>query len=341
MSKPRVFLTRLILESGLELVREFCEAEVWPDELPPSRVEILAHVAGVEGLLCLLTDRIDAEVMDTAGPGLKIISNHAVGVDNVDVVAASVRGIPVGNTPGILTDATADMAFALLLAAARRVVEGDRLVKSGGWKTWGPGFMLGADLAGATLGIVGFGRIGRAVARRASGFGLRILFTDPSPAPPDPGLNAAQVDFDTLLHESDFISLHTPLTDETRGLINAETLGRMKPTAVLVNTSRGPVVDQEALYEALISKRIFAAALDVSVPEPLPADHPLLSLDNCIIVPHIASASWRTRQRMSLMAAENLIAGLKGESLPNCVNPEVYDKRGLPQRLQGTKPRCD
>ncbi|MGA2488803.1 MAG: D-glycerate dehydrogenase, partial [Anaerolineales bacterium] len=264
MSKPRVFVTRLILESGLELVEDFCEAEVWQDELPPSRQEILRGVRGVEGLLCLLTDRIDAEVMQAAGPGLKIISNHAVGVDNVDLAAATARGIPVGNTPDILTDATADMAFALLLAAARRVVESDRLVKAGGWKTWGPGFMLGADLTGATLGIVGFGRIGRAVARRASGFGLRILFTDPSHTPPEPGVLAIQVDLDTLLHESDFISLHTPLTDETRGLINTVTLKQMKPTAVLVNTSRGPVVDQEALYDALSAKRIFAAALDVT-----------------------------------------------------------------------------
>jgi glyoxylate reductase len=326
MSKPRVFVTRIILESGLDLVRDFCEAEVWTDELPPSRQEILRGVRGVEGLLCLLTDQIDAEIMDEARPGLKVISNHAVGVDNVNMAAATSRGIPVGNTPGILTDATADMAFALLLAAARRVVEGNRLVKAGGWKTWSPGFMLGADLAGATLGIVGFGRIGRAGAKRASGFGMRILFTDPSKAMPEPGVNAAQVDLDTLLKEADFISLHTPLTDETRGLINAETLKRMKPTAVLVNTSRGPVVNQEALYAALSEKRIFAAALDVTVPEPLPANHPLLSLDNCIIVPHIASASWRTRQRMSRMAAENLIAGLKGERLPNCANPEVYDK---------------
>jgi len=329
MSKPRVFVTRIILESGLELINDFCEAEVWPDELPPSRQEILRGVRAVDGLLCLLTDRIDAGIMDAAGPELRVISNHAVGVDNVDVAAATARGIPVGNTPGILTDATADMAFALLLAAGRRVVEGDRLVKTGGWKTWGPGFMLGADLAGATLGIVGFGRIGRAVARRASGFGMRILFNDPSQASPEPGVTAAQVDLATLLKESDFVSLHTPLTNETRGLINAVTLRNMKPTAVLVNTSRGPVVDQEALIDALSAKRIFAAALDVTVPEPLPADHPLLSLDNCIVVPHIASASWQTRQLMSRMAAENLIAGLKGERLPNCANPEVYP---LPRR---------
>jgi lactate dehydrogenase-like 2-hydroxyacid dehydrogenase len=241
------------------------------------------------------------------------------------VAAASERGIPVGNTPGVLTDATADMAFALLLAAGRRIVEGAQGVRTGRWKTWGPAFMLGADLAGATLGIVGFGRIGRAVARRAGGFGMRIIFSDASQAAPEPGVDATQVSLDTLLREADFISLHTPLTEETRGLINADTLGRMKRTAVLINTSRGPVVDQQALYDALVSKCIFAAGLDVTVPEPLPVEHPLLTLENCLIVPHIASASWRTRERMSLMAAENLIAGLKGERLPNCVNPEVYE----------------
>jgi glyoxylate reductase len=326
MSKPKVFLTRRILDSGLKMVQEFCRADVWPDELPPSHDIILERVRGAEGLLCLLTDRIDAEVLDVAGPGLKVVSSCAVGVDNVDVAAATVRGIPVGNTPGVLTDATADLAFALLLAAARRVVEGDRLVKAGGWKTWGLAFMLGADLCGATLGIVGFGRIGRAVARRTGGFGMRILFTDPGPAAPEPGVQATRVDFETLLHESDFVSLHCPLTPETCGLMNAATFGKMKPTAVLVNTSRGPVVDQDALYEALSSKRIFAAALDVTTPEPLPVNSPLLTLENCIVVPHIASASWRTRAKMSVMAAENLIAGLKGERLPNCVNPSVYNK---------------
>jgi lactate dehydrogenase-like 2-hydroxyacid dehydrogenase len=326
MSKPKVFVTRRILESGLKLVEAACDAQVWPDELPPSYDEILARVRGVDGLLCLLSDRIDAAVMDAAGPELKVISSFSVGVDNVDVVAATARRIPVGNTPGVLTDATADLAFALLLAAARRIMEGERGVRAGRWKTWGPSFMLGADLNGATLGIVGFGRIGRAVARRASGFGMRILFTDPDPVAPEPGVQATQVDFETLLHESDFVSLHCPLTPETRGLMNAATFGKMKPTAVLVNTSRGPVVDQDALYEALSSKRIFAAALDVTTPEPLPVNSPLLKLENCIIVPHIASASWRTRERMSVMAAENLIAGLKGERLPNCVNSSVYNK---------------
>lgn len=335
MSKPRVFLTRLILESGLKPVQDFCEAEIWSGELPPNRDELMHYVHGRNGLLCLLTDRIDADVMDAAGPGLKVISNCAVGVDNVDVPAATARGIPVGNTPGVLTDATADFTFALLMAAARRVVEGERQVRSGGWKTWSLDTLLGADFAGATLGLVGFGRIGRAVARRATGFGMRIIFSDPNPATPprpgtgttpEPGVEATQVDFDTLLRESDFVSLHTPLTDETRGLLNANAFAKMKPTSVLVNTSRGPVVDQSALYEALKSHRIFAAALDVTVPEPLPTDSPLLALENCIIVPHIASASWQARQKMSRMAAENLIAGLKGERLPNCVNPEVYGR---------------
>jgi lactate dehydrogenase-like 2-hydroxyacid dehydrogenase len=332
MDKPRVFVTRRLLEPGLSLVNEFCQAEIWPDPLPPSRDELLRRVPGLDGLLCLLTDRIDAELLDAAGPGLKVASNCAVGVDNVDVPAATARGIPVGNTPGVLTEATADMAFALLMAAARRLPEGEREVRSGGWKTWSLDYLLGADFAGATLGIVGFGRIGRAVARRAVGFGLRILFTDPAPAAPEPGVEAAPVDFETLLRESDFVSLHCPLTEATRGLMNAAAFEKMKPTAILVNTSRGPVVDQEALYNALKSGQIAAAALDVTVPEPLPTDSPLLTLENCLVVPHIASASRRTRSEMSRMAAENLIAGLKGERLPNCVNPEVYKSLKLPPR---------
>lgn len=324
MTKPKVFLTRRILDQGLHLIQEFCDPEIWPDELPPSHQQLLDHVRGCVGLLCLLTDRIDAAVMDAAGPGLKVISNHAVGVDNVDMAAATARGLPVGNTPGILTDATADMAFALLLAAARRVVEADRLVKQGGWKTWSPGFMLGANLQGATLGIVGFGRIGRAVARRAGGFGLRLIYFDPHPVPPQPGVDAVPVDFDTLLGASDFITLHTPLNKDTVGLMNAAAFQKMKPSAILVNTSRGQVVDMDALFDALSSHRIFAAALDVTDPEPLRVDHPLLGLENCIVVPHIASANWDTRQKMSTMAAENLIAGLQGLPLPNCANPEVY-----------------
>lgn len=326
MTKPRVFVTRRLLEPGLSLVQGFCHAEIWPDPLPPSPEELLRRVRGMDGLLTLLTDRVDAALLEAAGPGLKVVSNCAVGVDNVDVAAATARGIPVGNTPGVLTEATADMTFALLMAAARRLPEGEREVRNGGWKTWSLDYLLGADFISATLGIVGFGRIGRAVARRATGFGMRILFTDPNPASPEPGVDATQVDFEALLRESDFVSLHCPLTEATRGLMDAAAFSKMKPTAILVNTSRGPVVDQEALYEALKSRRIFAAALDVTVPEPLPTDSPLLTLENCLVVPHIASASRRTRAEMSRMAAENLIAGLKGERLPNCVNPEVYKK---------------
>ncbi len=256
---------------------------------------------------------------------MKVISNCGVGVDHIDVSAATARRIPIGNTPGVLTEATADLAFALLMAAARRVVEGANHVRTGAWKTWSLDYLLGADMVGATLGIVGYGRIGRAVARRASGFGMHILFTDPNLVRPEQGVDAVPVDLDTLLRDSDFVTLHCPLTEATTGLMNREAFEKMKPHAVLVNTSRGPVVDQVALYEALVKHKISAAALDVTVPEPLPIDNPLLSLDNCIITPHIASASRHTRSEMSRMAAENLIAGLKGERLPNCVNPEVYD----------------
>lgn len=323
MPKPKVFVTRLIPEKGLRMVQEFCEVDLWSEELPPGREEMLRRVQGIEGLLSLLTDRVDGELLDAAGPRLKVVSNHAVGYDNIDIPAATARRIPVGNTPGILTDATADCAFALLMTAGRRIVEGDRYVRAGHWKTWGPSLLLGSDFAGATLGLVGFGRIGRAVARRARGFDMRVIYYDPQAAP-EPGLEAEAVDLDTLLRESDFISLHTPLTPETRYMINAAAFARMKPNAVLVNTSRGPVVDPQALYDALKSGRIFAAGLDVTDPEPIAMDSPLLTLENCVIIPHIASASRTTREKMAVMAAENLIAGLKGERLPNCVNPEVY-----------------
>ena len=306
------------------MVTEVCDAEIWQDELPPPREVLLEKVRGLDGLLCLLTDRIDGELMDAAGPGLKVISNHAVGVDNIDLPAATRRGIPVGNTPGILTDATADFAFALLMAAARRVVEGDRFVRLGRWKTWGPSLLLGVDVSGATLGILGYGRIGQALARRASGFDMRILYCDPSTTGGTPTGPATRVDFETLLRESDFVSLHTPLTPETYHLIDSRALALMKPSAILINTARGPVVDPGALYQALKAQRIFAAALDVTDPEPILLDSPLLELDNLIVVPHIASASRSTREKMATMAAENLIAGLRGERLPHCVNPEVY-----------------
>lgn len=323
MAKPKVFVTRMILDKGLDRIKEFCDLDLWTEELPPARELVLARVRGVEGILSLLTDKMDGELMDAAGPGLKVISNYAVGYDNIDIPAATQRRIAVGNTPGVLTDATADLSFALLIAAARRVVEGARYVRDGHWKTWGPSLLLGSDLVGATLGIIGYGRIGRTVAKRASGFDMNIIYYDPTIAPGS-GLPGRQVDLPTLLRESDFVSVHTPLTPETHHMINRAAFSQMKPSAVLVNTARGPVVDPAALYEALRDGQIFAAGLDVTEPEPIPLDSPLLTLDNLIIVPHIASASIRTREQMAVMAADNLIAGLKGERLPNCVNPEVY-----------------
>ena len=326
MSKPKVFITRVIPEKGLEIIREYCEVDVWQNELPPTRDELLQRVRGIDGLLSLLTDTIDSEVMDEAGSQLKVISNYAVGFDNIDVPAATARNIPVGNTPDVLTDATADFAFALLMAVARRIPEAERYVHEGKWKTWGPMTLLGVDIQGATLGLVGFGRIGKAVARRALGFDMHVIYYSPNEKKAYPDLNATQIDFETLLEESDFISLHTPLTPATRHLIDAKAISKMKPNAVLINTARGPVVDSEALYQALKEKRIFGAGLDVTDPEPLPAESPLLTLDNIVIVPHIASASKATREKMSRMAAQNLIAGLKGERLPNCVNPQVYSR---------------
>lgn len=326
MSRYKVFVTRIIPEKGLSPVVDFCQADIWQEELPPSHDEILRRVSGVDGLLCLLTDQIDDEVMDAAGDGLRVISNHAVGFDNIDVPEATRRRIPVGNTPGILTESTADFAFSLIAAAARRVVEGDRLVHSGKWKTWGPSLLLGTDLHHATLGIVGFGRIGRALARRAIGFEMRVIYYDPESKSENQALNAPAeaVDFETLLRESDFISIHTPLNNETRHMFNRGAFARMKSSAVLVNTARGPVVEPDALNEALQSGQIAFAALDVTEPEPIPEDSPLLKLENLVITPHIASASRLTREKMASMAAENLIAGLKGERLPYCVNPEIY-----------------
>jgi len=324
MSKPKVFVTRIIPEKGLDLIREFCEMDLWQDELPPTRDELLKRVHGVDGLLCLLTDRVDGEVMDVAGKQLKVISNHAVGFDNIDIPAATARGIPVGNTPDVLTDATADFAFALLMAVGRRIPEAERYVHAGKWKTWGPKLLLGVDIKGATLGLIGFGRIGQAMARRAAGFDMRVIYYDPKEVKLGQNLKPERVDFETLLKESDFISIHTPLTSDTRHLIDELAFSKMKSNAVLINTARGPVVDSDALYEALKAKRIFGAGLDVTEPEPIPPNSPLLRLDNVVIVPHIASASITSRDQMSLMAAQNLIAGLKGERLPNCVNPQVY-----------------
>jgi lactate dehydrogenase-like 2-hydroxyacid dehydrogenase len=318
----------VIPEEGLAPIRDACDVRVWEDELPPPRAELLAAVRNCDGILTLLTDRVDDELLDAAGPGLKVVSNYAVGFDNIDVEAVTRRGVPAGNTPGVLTETTADLAFALLMAAARRIPEGDRYVRDGRWRTWGPLLLLGPDVHGATIGIVGFGRIGQAMARRARGFGMRVLYQDLHrvDAATEAELGATFAPLEELLPQADFVSLHTNLTPETKGLIDAEKLSWMKPTAVLVNTSRGPVIDHAALAAALRSGQIFAAALDVTDPEPIPMDDPLVGLDNCLIVPHIASASRATRAKMAEMAAANLLAGVRGERLPTPVNPEVYDR---------------
>lgn len=322
-ARPRVFVARRIPEEGLDAVRIACDMDLWEEDLPPPRDELLRRVAGCDGVLTLLTDRVDDEFLDAAGPGLRVVSNYAVGFDNIDVAACARRGIPVGNTPGVLTDTTADLAWALLMAAARRLPEGDRYVRAGDWKTWGPLLLLGPDVHGATIGIVGFGRIGQAVARRAAGFGMEILYHDVNRLPDEitEPLGATYVSLEELLGRSDFVSLHVNLTAETRHLINASTLAQMRPTAVLVNTSRGPVVDQAALADALERDVIFAAALDVTDPEPIPMDDRLVGRDDCLIVPHIASASRATRGKMAAMSAANLVAGVRGEPLPTQVPP--------------------
>lgn len=318
--KPRVFVSRIIPDAGLDRVKEACAADIWPERLPPPYDVLIERVRGVDGLLCVLTDRIDANLMDAAGPQLKVISQMAVGYDNIDIAAAKARGLPVGNTPGVLTEATADLAFSLLLAGARRIVEGSNYIREGKWETWEPKTLLGADVTGATLGIIGFGRIGKAFAKRAGGFDMRILAYSPSLTAEDAKqAGATAVDMETLLRESDFVSVHTPLNANTRHLINRERLAKMKPTALLINTARGGVVDQKALYEALKNGVIGGAALDVTDPEPLPLDDPLLTLPNVTIVPHIGSATINTRNRMASMAAANLIAGVRGEPLPNAV----------------------
>jgi glyoxylate reductase len=323
MGKPRVYVTRIMPDAGLQLIRDFCDATIWEDELPPPRDVILRETHDADGLVSLLTDRVDGELMD-ACPRLRVVSNFAVGFDNLDVSAATARGVLVGNTPGVLTETTSDFAFALLMAAARRIVEGVDYVRAGRWKTWGPMLLMGPDVHGATLGLVGLGRIGTEMARRASGFDMRVLYYDVIRREDiEQSFDITYVPLDDLLARSDFVSVHTPLTPETHHLMNRDRLSKMKPSAILINTSRGPVVDTEALVQALRDSTIGGAALDVTDPEPLPSDHPLVSMPNCIVVPHIASASAATRGKMAEIAARNLIAGLKGEPLPAGLNPEA------------------
>ena len=324
--RSRVFVARKIFSEWYDRIAAEADAELWEDELPPPREVLLEKVRGLDGLLCLLTEKVDAELMDAAGPRLKVISQIAVGYENIDVAEATRRGIPVGYTPEVLTQTTADAAFALLMAAARRIVESSRAVHAGRWKTWHPLHYLGQDIYGSTLGLIGLGRIGGEMIQRALGFDMRVLYHDLVRREDLESPSVRRVDLDTLLAEADFISLHTNLTEQTYHLIGEAELGKMKPTAVLVNAARGPVVDPQALYEALRDGRIAAAALDVTEPEPIPMDDPLLTLDNCVIVPHIASASVKTRGEMSRIAATNLIRGVRGERLLTCVNPEVYEE---------------
>ena len=308
---------------ALERLADQADIDLWPDEMPPPYDELALRTAPCDGLLCMLTDRIDAALIHAA-PRLRVLSQMAVGYDNIDVAAATARGIRVGNTPGVLTEATADLTFALILAVARRIVEAERYVREGRWQTWDPRGLLGLELYGATLGIVGFGKIGQAVARRAQGFGMRVLYASRSAGrSPDETTLAARTDVDALLRESDIVTLHVPLSSETANMIGERELRSMKATSFLINTARGGIVDQTALVHALREGWIAGAGLDVAAVEPIPPGDPLLSAPNCALLPHIGSATLATRSRMASMAVDNLIAGLRGEPLPNCVNPEA------------------
>lgn len=324
--KPVVYVTRRFFPEAMDVIGKAAEIRQWDSDAPVPYETLLQQVRSIDGLLCMPSDKIDAAILDAA-PRLKVVSNFAVGYDNVDVINAAERGIPVGNTPGVLSETTADLAFALLMAAARRIPEADKYTRDGLWKTSvSPRLMLGRDVHHSTLGIIGMGRIGAEMARRARGFRMHVLYhnrTRRMDVEKELGVEFISA-MPELLSRSDFVSLHVPLTGDTRTLIGAAELAMMKPTAILVNTARGQVVDQKALYLALKSGQIAAAALDVFETEPIPADDPLLSLDNVVITPHIGSASLATRTRMAVMAAENLVAGLRGEPLPNCVNPGVH-----------------
>lgn len=316
---PKVYTTRRIAQEAIDLIAPRAEVIMGETEDPPTREELLRNVADADGLMLWL-DKVDGAVMDAA-PKLKVIANVAVGYDNIDIEAATKRGIRVSNTPEVLTDTTADLAFVIMMAFARRIVEMVNLTFQGKWRRWAPIEMVGSDIHHKTLGIIGLGRIGSAVAKRAKGFSMRVVYYDIEHKPYESELGVEFVkDIPTLLGMSDFVSLHVPLTSETRQLIGAKELSLMKPTAVLVNSARGPVVDQKALYEALKRKQIRGAAIDVTEVEPIPADDPLLTLDNIVITPHIGSASEETRKKMSLLAAQNMVAGLKGEPMPTCVN---------------------
>ncbi|MGQ4910726.1 MAG: glyoxylate reductase [Candidatus Thorarchaeota archaeon] len=320
---PSVFFTRKIPRSGIERVQSRFDTEVWESEIPPSKEEIIQHAESCEGLVTLLSDPITSEVIESL-PRLRVIAQYAVGYDNIDVAAATARGVIVTNTPGVLTETTADLTWSLIMAVSRRIVEADKYVRDGRWRVaWGPELLLGEDVYGATLGIIGLGRIGQAVARRAKGFDMRVLYHSRNRVDCEKDLGAELVTLDNLLSESDIVTLHVPLTQETHHMIGARELGLMKKGAYLINTSRGAVLDEGALYDALRSGHLGGAGLDVFAQEPTPPNNPILQLSNVVVAPHIGSASTRTRTVMAEMCATNLIAALSGERPPNIVNPEV------------------
>ena len=325
MTRPQAFITRTLLPEALAIVEQVAEVDLWPDEWPPSAAEMRRRSAAADGILTTIMDRVDAALFDAA-PNLRAVSQLSVGLDNVDVAEATRRGIPVGNTPGVLSKSTADLAFALLLGAARRTAESERWLRAGGWQlAFHPTHWLGIDVHGATLGIVGLGQIGREIARRAQGFDLRVIYHSRTRNPAaEREYGVTYADFAALLAESDFVMLCVPLTPQTHHLIGAAELAAMKSTGILINVARGPVVDPAALYQALRSGVIRSAALDVTAPEPIPADDPLLTLENLVITPHIGSAALPTRLHTMQLAARNLVAGLTGQQMAACANPEVY-----------------
>jgi len=322
MPKPKVFATHRLFEAARQILQETCEMEYWAKPERPPREEILRRVEEKDGLICLLTEKVNEELLRVA-PKLRIAANVAVGFDNIDVAACTKRGVAVTNTPGVLDETTADFAWTLLMAVARRLSEGEALARSGNWKNWDLDQLVGTDVWGKTLGIVGFGRIGRAVARRASGFQMKVIYTDAvrAPAGVESELKAEFREMNALLGESDFISVHVPLLPETRGLFDAEKFSRMRPTAFLINTSRGPVVNEAALVAALEGGKLAGAGLDVYESEPFIS--PGLKRANVVLAPHIASASLETRTKMACIAAENVVALFAGKRPPNILNPEV------------------
>jgi glyoxylate reductase len=329
MAKPKIYVTRELPERGLKIIQQHFETEVWPEYAPPPKKTIIEKAKNADALATLLSDKIDAEVYNAA-PKLKIVSQLAVGFDNIDLAEATKRGIYITNTPEVLTDTTADFSWALLMAVARRVVEADKYVRTGQWKVaWHPAMFTGRDIFGATIGIVGAGRIGYAMAKRAKGFDMKILFYDVFPRPEIEELGAKKVDMNTLLQESDFVTIHVPLMKETYHLMDEQKFKMMKRTAYIINNSRGPVVDEKALYKALKEGWIAGAGIDVFEQEPTPADNPLLKFDNVVVAPHISSASLETRAKMSEMVADNLVNFFEGKQPPNLVNKDVIKVRPL------------